>query len=221
VGKNNIKKFINFAIQFFSMKALKIISFLFLITFFSCKNDDVTRITDNIKDAKKKQIIFKNIDSSWTFLDNSLSPEVQTVVSKWKEWDAFIKELKQKPKSTIGAFQKKSKILSTKALDLSNNIPDKFSKPVIKSRLAVLLTQFRSLELYINLQNIPDKKVTALIPEINAALGSLEMQFEEIIRKEHIPMEQGESDVRKMMDTTRAARAAEPEQPTDVNFPKI
>ncbi len=215
------KNFINFVFQFFLMKAIKIISVLFLFVFFSCKNDNTNRLSDNIKDTKKKQVIFKNIDASWAFMENSLSPEVQTIVVNWKEWNAFMTELKQKPKSTIGAFQKKSKILATKALELSNNIPDKFSKPVIKSRLAVLLTQFRSLELYINLQNIPDSKVTALIPEINAAMSSLQMQFEEIIRKEHIPMEQGESDVRKMMDTTRAARAEEPETQTDVNFPKI
>ena len=39
---------------------------------------------------------------------------------------------------------------------------------------------------------------------VEAAVASLQLQFEEIVRKDKIPMEQGESDMIKMLDTTRA-----------------
>jgi len=55
-----------------------------------------------------------------------------------------------------------------------------------------------------HLQNIPDQKVAALIPEINLAIASFTQQLEEIVLKNAIPMERGESDMIRMLDTARA-----------------
>jgi hypothetical protein len=194
--------------------------FLFPILFlFSCKDENSNRVVETKKEAQKKESTFKNINQSWNFTINDLNPEAQVIIKDWKEWNAFLLELKQKPKSSLGAFQKKSKTLTLKAQELNNNIPLKFATPAIKSRLSVLLTQFQSLDLYINLQDIHGKEVIALIPEINTALNSLVTQLDEIIRKSHIPLEQGESDIIKMLDTTRAVKAEE--EIERLNIPKI
>ncbi|MBC7438966.1 MAG: hypothetical protein H7250_03140, partial [Flavobacterium sp.] len=74
----------------------------------------------------------------------------------------------------------------------------------VKSRISVLTTQIKMLELYMNLQQIPFEKVKLLVPEINLGIGSLNAQFEEITRKQQIPLEKGESDMIRMLDTTRA-----------------
>jgi hypothetical protein len=52
--------------------------------------------------------------------------------------------------------------------------------------------------------------VIAIIPNINKGLESLQAQFQEILRKEKIPMEQGEADMIRMLDTTRAIPSSKP-----------
>jgi hypothetical protein len=138
-------------------------------------------------------------------------------VASWTELRLFLAELAQKPKKTIGAFQKKSSEISKKAMALSNNIPYNFSKPQIKSRISVLITKVRLLDLFIHLDNIPDKKVVLLIAEINKELVSLQRQMDKIVEKSKIPVEEGESDLLKMMDTTRAI----PNVPIDKNLPRV
>jgi hypothetical protein len=43
-----------------------------------------------------------------------------------------------------------------------------------------------------------------LIPSINTEVNALQFQLEEITRKSQIKMEEGESDMLQMLDTTRA-----------------
>ena len=177
--------------------------FLFLIIT-SCKDVKQQRIAENEKDTKKKEIIFSNINKGWVFNSQPINSTAQSLNGTWAEWGVFLKELSQKPKSSIGAFQQKAKTLSKKVADLNNNIPITFDKPGIKSRIAVLTTKINSLTLYINLDKIPDEKVVALVGEINVELFSLQSQMDEIVRKNTIPKEEGESDLIQMLDTTRA-----------------
>ena len=121
-----------------------------------------------------------------------------------------MEELEQKPKSSINAFRKKAITLSKKAEALKTNIPEKFDNPQIKSRISIIITQLHALDLYINLDKIPADKVIGIIPNVNKGLQSLEAQFDEILRKEKIPMEQGEADMIKMLDTTRAIPSSKP-----------
>ncbi|HEY0091947.1 MAG TPA: hypothetical protein VGB43_05610, partial [Flavobacterium sp.] len=147
---------------------------------------------------------FNRIDKAWSFNSQPTNPTSQTLVSNWPQWRVLLDELGGKPQSTIGAFRKKAKILSQKAKDLGGSIPVAYNKPEIKSRIAVLQTKINSLNLFINLNDIPDQKIIGLIKEINIELASLQQQMAEIVRKTHIPKEEGESDMIRMLDTSRA-----------------
>ena len=171
---------------------------------FSCQENKEQRLIENAKDAKKKETIFNNINKGWNFNANPINPAAQGLVAMWPEWSGFLLELNSKPKSTIGAFQKKAKELSKKVAELNNNIPIAYDKPEIKSRIAVLISKINSLNLFINLDEIPDNKVVALVLEINVQLLSLQKQLDEIVRKSTIPKEEGESDLIQMLDTSRA-----------------
>ena len=170
----------------------------------SCNDNAEKREIENLKDAEKKEIIFKTINKGWDFSNPSVSPTVQATVNTWSEWRSFLNELNLKPKSSIGAFQKKAKTLSKKVMELNTNIPYTFNKPEIKSRISVLTTKINSINLFINLDDIPAQKVVTLVSEVNEELVSLTQQMEEIIRKNAIPTEEGESDMIRMLDTTRA-----------------
>ncbi len=177
---------------------------LSVITLISCSDDSEKRAIENARDVKKKEVVFTNIDKAWKFNTQPLNGTTEALAVSWNEWRVFLNELSQKPQSTIGAFRKKAKTLSLKVLDLNNNIPIIYSKPEVKSRIAVLTSKINSLNLYINLADIPDQKVTALIGEINIELASLQRQIGEIVRKSQIPKEEGELDMIRLLDTTRA-----------------
>lgn len=156
------------------------------------------------KEATKKEVIFKNINRGWVFNISPIEPATQAIVNNWMEWRNFLTEINQKPKSTIGAFQKKASVLSKKVTDLNVNIPGEFNKPQIKARIAVITTKIKSMDLFIHLNQIPDAKVVKLIGEINTEIDFLQLQMEEIVKRKQIPMEEGESDLMRMKDTTRA-----------------
>jgi hypothetical protein len=180
---------------------------LFLVLVFalhSCQNEDQKRRAENEKEAKKKEVIFNNINKAWIFIDEPINEIAEQKESSWNEWREFLKELGDKPRKTIGAFQKKSKAISKKAWALNNNIPAEFNNPAIKSRISILITKIKMMELYINLNKIPDEKVIFLIGDINKEIVSLERQMDKIVEKAKIPKEQGEEDFLKMLDTTRA-----------------
>jgi hypothetical protein len=196
---------------------LKFLTLLFFGLLFSCQNEEVKQKAAQLKDAKKKEAVFVTINSGWVFTNPMLNPTSNAIVSNWGELRLFVTELTQKPKSSIGAFQKKAKILSKKASELNNNIPLKFAKPEIITRISVLTTKINSLNLFINLRDIPDKKVVVLVSEINAEMVSLYGQMDEIVRKSEIPREAGEPDFVMMKDTSRAIRSRQEIN----NIPKI
>lgn len=197
-------------------KFLYLFSLVFVLN--SCKNDTEKRLVETEKDAKKKELIFSNIDKAWVFNANPINATSQANTLSWNEWLSFLAELNQKPKKTIGAFQKKSTELSKKAMALNEFIPAEFNKPQIKARISILITKVRMLDLYIHLKDIPDQKVIALVPEINTELASLQKEMDKIVQKNKIPLEEGESDLLKMLDTARAI----PNIPQpDPNIPRV
>jgi len=199
------------------MKYLGVIfCFLFLLLS-SCKEDNQQRDAENKKAAQKKEVIYKNISKSWDFYATPINTTSEQSVASWTEFRQFLDELGQKPRKTMGAFQKKAAELSTKVKMLLNNIPYQFQQPQIKSRIGTLITKVRLLDLFIHLENIPDKKVIVLISEINAELVSLQRQMDKITEKSKIPVEEGESDMLRMLDTTRAI----PNTTIDPNLPRV
>lgn len=170
----------------------------------SCQNEDEKRRAENAKEAKKNEKIFNNINKSWIFIDEPINEAAEQKVSSWNEWREFLKEIGDKPRKTIGAFQKKAKTISKKAIALNNNIPAEFNEPQIKSRISILITKVKMMDLFIHLSKIPDDKVAFLIGEINKEIVSLERQMDKIVEKAKIPKEEGEADFLRMLDTARA-----------------
>jgi hypothetical protein len=200
------------------MKFKYIYVFLLIFGLFACKNDNEKLQVESIKDIKKKELIFSIIDKAWVFNAKPINETSRASALTWNDWRAFLDELDQKPKKTIGAFQKKSAELSKKVMALNNLIPVEFNKPEIKARIAILITKVRMLDLYIHLSEIPEQKVIALIPEINIQLIALQNQMDKIVKKSKIPLEEGESELLRMLDTARAI----PNTPQlDQNIPRV
>lgn len=185
---------------------LRIIFILFVSAFllFSCKNDDASLVSARLKESKKSALVFAKINENWLFIVPELQPQSQALVQNWPIWRQFVTELKQKPKNSIVAFQKKAQTLSKLADSINRTIPSGLQKPAVRARLVVLLTHLRSLDLYVNLQDIPTEKALYAIAEINFALQSFQLQLDEIVRKSQIPVENGESDLIRILDTARA-----------------
>lgn len=200
------------------MKYNLAVCFSLIFLLLSCKNDNEKRIVENKKEIQKREVILSNIQKGWVFYDTPVTEAAEKSIASWNEWRMFLAELAQKPKKTIPAFQQKSKALSKKAMALNDNIPYDYNKPQIKSRISTLITKVRLLDLFIHLDNIPDKKVTKLVAEINLELVSLQRQMDKIVEKSKIPIEEGESELRRMMDTARAI----PNTPViDPNIPRV
>jgi len=184
------------------LKSFYLLFFALLIV--SCKDDDSQLIIEQQKEAQKKEDVFNTINRGWVFDISPLEATTQNKIQNWVEWRNFLTEINQKPKSTIGAFQKKASDLSKKAMELQLNIPVEFNKPQMKTRITVLITKIKTMDLYIHLRQIPDQKVVKLIGEINTEIDFLQLQMEEIVKRSQIPVEEGEQDLIKMKDTTRA-----------------
>jgi hypothetical protein len=199
----------------FKMK-LKLVS-IFLIVFVlqSCQNKNEKQLLDTQKDLKRRELVYEKINKGWLFDSSSILAQNQSTT--WQEWRLFLTELNQKPTKIIGAFQKKATELSKKAMALNDNIPVEFNNPQIKARIATLITKVRLLDLFIHLKNIPEEKVLALVTQINEELDSLQNQMNKIVQKSKIPLEEGESELRMMMDSARAIPNVEP----DPNLPRV
>ena len=196
-------------------KIVVLLSLVFIL--YSCQNDDQKRIAENKKEIQKREVILKNIEKGWVFYDTPVTEAAENSLANWNEWRVFFVELAQKPKKTIGSFQQKSKAITKKAMALNDNIPGAYSIPAIKSRISTVVAKTQMLDLYINLDNIPDKKVVKLIAEINLELVSLQRQMEKTVDKSKIPVEVGESDLLKMRDASRAI----PNVIIDENIPRV
>ncbi|TBX70770.1 hypothetical protein EZL74_03595 [Flavobacterium silvisoli] len=177
---------------------------LSLVCLSSCQEDPKLRALEQEREAQKREIIFNNINKGWTFNAQPINTTSRNLTANWAEWRTFLNELNQKPKSSLGAFQQKAKTLSKKASELNNNIPAVFDLPETRSRIDVIATKMNSINLFIHLNQIPDKKVVQLVQEVNVELTAFQNQLDEIVRKSQIKMEEGESDMLQMLDTARA-----------------
>src|SRR5690606_33537844 len=89
----------------------------------SCQDDQEKREAEKARDLKKKEQVFANINQNWNFSTDARNPAAQSMVSTWPAWRDLMRELSQKPQSSIGAFQKKARTLSTRAAELNKQFP--------------------------------------------------------------------------------------------------
>ena len=170
----------------------RILVLIILFASISCKDDTVANALLISNNFKEKELKFQNISKAWNFVPRELSPESQTIATNWNEWRMFNSELYLKPKSTIGAFQRKTKTLVQKAEVLHTSVPEKLNKPQIKARLMAMITKLKSLDTFINLDKIPVDRVIPLLSDLNIEINVIQDQIEEIVQRSHIQKEEGE-----------------------------
>ena len=186
------------------MKSTLVMVLLLSVVLTSCKKDEATFLMEQQEEIKKQEQVFTKINNSWSFTAQPITVTSQRLTQDWPEWRTFLKELSQKPKSTLGAFKQKAKTLSTQAATLNTTLPLIYNVPEVRSRIATITTHINSLNLYLHLGIIPEGKVTTLIPAINQELKSVQLQMAEIDQINSIKIEDGEQDMIRMLDTTRA-----------------
>lgn len=192
----------------FNMKYL-IVSFLFLFVFMSCKDDNVVNALKIKKAMAQKELVFSTINKSWNFTPQILTPEAQNIINSWNDWRLFTTELYQKPKGTIGAFQRKTKSLMQKVDVLNNTIPPNINKPQVRARLIAIITKVKVLHTFLNLDRIPEQKVVVLISDLNIELAAFQNQIEEIVRRSKIIKEEGEQEMLNSLITDKPSATFE------------
>ena len=199
------------------MKQLLILIFA-SISLISC-NDFDEQAKEAEKLAQKNELVFQNISKKWNFNFPQAQPEIEKVLLSWNEWQQFQKEMQQKPKTSILAFQMKVKNVSGKADTLVITVPELYNSPQVRSRLISLNTKIKSLDTFIHLQDIPEKKVMQLIEGINTEIIGIYKQWNEIIIKAALPKEIGEDEMIRALDTTRNANSKIMEEKMEVDNP--
>ncbi len=181
--------------------------FILLCVLTSCQDKAFeNKAAQELKEHHEK--VFQSVSSNWTFDFPSAQPEIETTLQEWNHWQQFQHELQQHPKTSMLAFQMKIDNVAKRADSLSLQVPERFNNPQVKSRLITLSTQLNSLNTYMQLEEVPEKKVLELIKTVNNEISSVYLQLNEIIVKEKIPMEMGEADMIRALDTTRLANEA-------------
>lgn len=189
------------------MKYIVSLVLLLMVLFTGCKDDNKTHEMQIAKALKEKELVFNTINKTWNFEPRILTPEAQNITKNWSDWRLFTSELCQKPKGTIGAFQRKTKSLTLKIEVLNNTIPEKINKPQIKSRLMAIITKLKALYTFINLDRIPEKKVVTLITDLNIEFNAFQDQIEEIVRRSHIQKEEGEQEMLNSLNHSQPTNA--------------
>ena len=178
--------------------------FILLLVFVSC-NDFSEQNEQSLKLAQKNEAVFKAISKKWVFIFPDSKSEVKQSLESWNKWQQFKRELEEKPKTSLLAFQLKVTNVSKRVDSLSLTVPENFNIPQVRSRLITLNTKIKSLDTFIHLEDIPQKKILDLIVEINEEIKGVYTQLDEVVVKKAIPKEIGEDLMIRALDTTRLA----------------
>lgn len=178
--------------------------YILFLALVSC-NDYSEQNEKSLKLAQKQEAVFKAISKKWSFQFPDAKPEVKQTIKGWDKWEQFKRELEEKPKTSLLAFQLKVKTVSKRADSLSLTVPENFNIPQVRSRLITLNTKIKSLDTFIHLEEIPQQRVLNLISEINEEIKGVYAQWDEVVVKKAIPKEIGEDIMIRALDTTRLA----------------
>lgn len=181
------------------------------LLFLACKQEDEKQLL--VEMEQKNALVFAQVNKAWTLTIPVATPTVQMELNKWKEWQSFEQELKQKPQASISAFKLKVQNLAKKSDSLHLSVPALLNKPQVRSRLVAMQTKIQALDTYFSLDVLPKEKVETLILAINKEIVAFYAQCEEIVIKNNIPLELGEKEMINALDTTRNAK--------NVNFDEL
>ncbi|MES2812252.1 MAG: hypothetical protein V4670_07260 [Bacteroidota bacterium] len=196
------------------MKSIFSYSLLVVFLFSACKKDVTINEVDIQKAKKEKELVFNAINKAWNFPERTLTPEAQIIATNWNEWRLFINELNQKPQSTISAFKIKTKNLVQKAEVLQSTIPSKLNKPQVKTRLTALITKLKALNMFLNVDRIPEKRVVEMVTDLNLEVNAVNYQIEKIVRRSHIQLEEGEAELIQRVGGKKEETETKPEIPS-------
>lgn len=186
---------------------IKVILFSFVFLLVSCREDDAKRLEAHAKEEIKNEEVFKQIKEAWVFKLPIFGSKEQNLMGDWAQWRILTTEIRQKPTTSIEAFQTKAKTFSLKSKEVNASIPLVLNVPEFKVRLLVLQTKMNVLDLYIHLNPIPVEKVKITITEINEQFLAIQNQLTEIVLRSEIPLEEGELEtIQQLRDTTRMVK---------------
>ncbi len=173
--------------------------------FVGCKKEVVDITATNEKQLKQQDSLFQLVNKQWVFTEPVAIDEVKFDLRNWKEWKDFQDEILSKPLTSLSAFRKEALDLVVLGDKLEKSIPEKYQKKSIHSRVSLLVTQLHTLEMFMELDEIPHKEIAVIIPNINKSMQSIARQFEEIVEKKRIPLEEGESELRPKINVEKKA----------------
>ena len=178
---------------------------LFISLFlFSCNGTDAQKEASE-REVKKEQALFELLEKEWRFTFPTASTKVNLTLNDWNEWQQFKNELSQKPKTSLSAYKLKIANVSKKSDSLQFYVPEVYKVPALTSRLLTLDTQLKNLDMYLQLKEVPIKKIIPFLKQINTEIKGLYSQFEELEVLKNIPLEAREKQMLEAIDTTRNA----------------
>lgn len=182
----------------------KFVLILICILNVGCRQDDAQRREAQIKEEQKKEEVFIQIRDAWILKTPVFGAKEQAFLGDWAQWRVLTTEVRQKPSTSIQAFQTKARTFSIKIKEVNASIPSALNIPEFKSRLMVLQTKMNTLDLFMNLDQIPVDKIKITIAEINEQFSAIQSQLTEIVLRSEIPLEEGEMEtIQQLRDTTR------------------
>ena len=184
---------------------MRVITILFISLFlFSCNGTDAQKEASE-REVKKEQALFELLEKEWRFTFPTASTKVNLTLNDWNEWQQFKNELSQKPKTSLSAYKLKIANVSKKSDSLQFYVPEVYKVPALTSRLLTLDTQLKNLDMYLQLKEVPIKKISPFLKQINTEIKGLYSQFEELEVLKNIPLEAREKQMLEAIDTTRNA----------------
>ncbi len=198
------------------MKNFLTLLFVVVLSFTSCKKQEEDGFRDQEKIQAYNDSVFNHLNEVWKINVPRGSKTLNPILEDWKPWMALVNELKLKPVSTIGAFQKKAQALSEIAQNLTyQGYPAEIDQPDIKARYTTLLTYIQNLDMYINLSPIDLEKVDVCLKDVQKSLNELVKMMEEDLLRDNYEKEEGEDlmieEMKELMNNTRNANPEEVE----------
>lgn len=180
----------------------------------SCKKEIDQSQIEQTKIQQYNDSVFTHLMKEWKFKIPKPSKELAPILEEWKAWTALMNELKLRPVSTIGAFQKKATTLTEVAQNLTyQGYPIQLDTPDIKARYSTLLTSFQNLEMFIDLDPVDIEQVDKWLNNIQLSLDDIVRMMEENLVRQNYVKEEGEATMLEDMQEFRnEMRRANPEE---------